>query len=83
MNIKLNKSHFSIIEKYLKEERPDLYQNIYLNLQSVYTDMDEDSLIDIHDWCVEKLQIVGFDENWELNEEGKVIDELIDIFYTE
>ncbi len=41
-----------------------------------------DSLADeIRDLCSEELQIRGFDENYMLNEDGKILEYLIDIFY--
>lgn len=35
----------------------------------------------IRDKCVDYQMIVGFDESYHLNEKGKLLDELIDLFY--
>lgn len=35
----------------------------------------------IRDLAIEKQQIVGFDRNYELTEYGKMLDDIIDIFY--
>lgn len=39
------------------------------------------SLDEIRDLCLEKLQEVGFDQNYKLTEQGMILEELIDIFY--
>lgn len=43
----------------------------------------EDQADDIRDKCSEKLQLVGFDEKYELNFEGKILEDLIDKFFVE
>jgi len=43
----------------------------------------EDQADDIRDKCSEKLQLVGFDEKYELNLEGKILEDLIDKFFVE
>jgi hypothetical protein len=37
----------------------------------------------LRDLCGERLQIYGFDENYNPTEEGKILEELIDKLYTE
>lgn len=44
-------------------------------------DIDNVLADEIRDLCSEQLQISGFDENYNLNEEGKMLENLIDIFY--
>lgn len=36
---------------------------------------------EIRDVCSEKLQLIGFDKHYNLNEDGKMLEKLIDIFY--
>ena len=43
--------------------------------------ISEDQADKIRDLCGEQLQIVGFDEKYELTSEGKILDSLIDKFY--
>ena len=38
---------------------------------------------EIRDLCSEQLQISGFDENYNLNEDGKMLENLIDNFYVD
>ncbi|WP_418637459.1 hypothetical protein [Winogradskyella sp.] len=46
---------------------------------SVILDFEENYLIDLHDWVNDQLQVTGFDENYELNNEGKILDNLVDV----
>lgn len=47
--------------------------------------IDIDSVLadEIRDLCSEQLQISGFDENYNLTNEGKLLENLIDIFYVD
>lgn len=38
---------------------------------------------EIRDWASDELQRKGFDINYELTPEGKMLEELIDLFYVE
>ncbi len=82
MKVKLNKEQINFIEKYLKKEQPKLYEIFHKNILSSVFEIDEENASEIRDWCGDKLQLAGFNENWELNDEGKIIDELIDKFYS-
>lgn len=35
----------------------------------------------IREWALDELEIKGFDENYELNSEGKILQSLVDLFY--
>jgi hypothetical protein len=41
-------------------------------------DIDEDLADEIIDWAGERQQIIGFDENYNLNNLGKLLDGIID-----
>lgn len=45
--------------------------------------ISEEEADEIRDLCGEQLQLVGFDENYELTFEGKILESLIDKFYTD
>jgi hypothetical protein len=45
--------------------------------------VDEDIADEIRDWASEELQKKGFDIDYELTPEGKILEELIDAFYIE
>lgn len=45
-------------------------------------DIDESTADMIRDWANEKLQIVGFDLSYNLTDEGKILESLVDkLFY--
>jgi hypothetical protein len=44
-------------------------------------ELNEDIACTIRDWAGDKLQKVGFDNNYELTSSGKQLEELIDLFY--
>lgn len=67
--IKNNSSLINTIEQSTKDK-----DNYLIDIDSILAD-------EIRDLCSEKLQISGFDEEYNLTEEGKILENLIDIFY--
>lgn len=45
--------------------------------------LDEYDAIDLRELCSDYLLEVGFDENYVVNEEGRVLEDLINILYVE
>lgn len=45
--------------------------------------ISEDQADEIRDLCGEQLQLVGFNEKYELTSEGKILESLIDKFFIE
>ena len=43
--------------------------------------LDENSADEIREWALEKKVRVGFDEKYNLNEEGKILENVIDKFF--
>jgi hypothetical protein len=43
--------------------------------------ISEDQADEIRDLCGEELQLVGFDEKYDLTSEGKILESLIDKFF--
>lgn len=69
--LKNNSSLMKIIEQSTKDKGKYL-----IDIDSVLAD-------EIRDLCSERLQISGFDEDYNLNDEGKILENLIDIFYVD
>jgi hypothetical protein len=69
--LKNHSSLMNIIEQSTKEKGKFL-----IDIDNVLAD-------EIRDLCSEQLQKSGFDENYNLNEEGKMLEKLIDIFYVD
>ena len=82
MRVKLQKNQLDFLEQHLKRERPDLYKYRKNSLiASIFEMNDDDNDIELSDWFGEKQQLIGFDENYELTKESKILDELSDKFY--
>ncbi|MCX6989873.1 MAG: hypothetical protein NTX49_02230 [Chlamydiae bacterium] len=85
MKIELNRNEYNYLshasflkDKYRKllfssQQHDDLY-----SLQIL-----KDQAEEIRDLCGEQLQIIGFDRNYELTTEGKIIESLVDKFFVE
>lgn len=70
--------------EYLQLSLPDHLKGVCknLNIKSDFPlDITEDSLDEIRDWAGVKLQSVGFDQDFKLTEEGRILEDLIDLFY--
>jgi len=83
MIIKLDKTIFDYLLKNLSAERPDLIEQIIQTEVGgkITIELNEDIACTIRDWAGDKLQKVGFDNNYELTSSGKQLEELIDLFY--
>lgn len=83
LKVKLNNKEYSYIHKakFLDEN----YRKLFSFPQKENTDyvlkFSEDQVDELRDLCGEQLQVVGFDENYELTEEGKILESLIDKFF--
>lgn len=49
--------------------------------QFIFIQIGEDAADEIRDWVMDKQAQIGFDINYELTPEGKILEELIDAFY--
>ena len=45
----------------------------------VIIDLGEETVFELHDWVSDQLQLLGFDKNYELNADGKILDNLLDV----
>lgn len=87
MEIKLKKNTKSYLLDTLQREKEDLFLQLKLNEKDIldsaeYTVKIGEDLADvIRDWAMDKQQIVGFDKDYDLTNEGKKLQEIIDKFY--
>lgn len=86
MIIKLNKNQFDFLSYSLAEK----YEPLRLKLkqvskenQFIIMEVDEETADEIRDWAGDELQKKGFDINYDLTSDGKILEELIDLFYVE
>lgn len=81
MKIKFSKVQYEYIESNLLNERQDLIDSLprVSKEESMVFEIGEEEANEIRDWAIDKQTVVGFDENYELNEEGKILQQVIDI----
>lgn len=86
MIVKLNKNQFDYLSYSLSEEQEILrlkLKEVGKENQFVLLEVDEETADEIRDWASDELQRKGFDINYELTSEGKILEELVDLFYVE
>ena len=82
MIIKLKKQHVEYLKGNLKEAEQELYNRLIRSeLYEYMFDFNENLISTLRDWASDRLQRVGFDENYNVNHEGALLEELIDILY--
>lgn len=81
--IKLNESEFSYIcqATFLPEKLRSLFSKVQKQGASYLLKISENEADQIRDLCGEHLQIVGFDEKYDLTPEGEVLEALVDKFF--
>ena len=84
MIVKLTTKQFDYLIYSFTEEQDALRFKLMQNRkdnQLVVMEVDEDVADEIRDWASNELQKKGFDIDYELTDEGEILEELIDIFY--
>jgi hypothetical protein len=84
MIVKLKKNQFDYLSYSLSEEHELLKSKLKLTRKEnhlVIIEVDEDTADELRDWASDELQRKGFDINYELTLEGKILESLIDVFY--
>jgi len=81
MIIKLDQRLYEFLKSRLLLEKSNLV--IYLpNSFEFSFEICDNIAIEIRDWASEKLQIEGYDKDYNLTENGKLFEQLEDIFYS-
>jgi len=82
--IKLTNSEYDYLLKsaflsnYLKDK---LQKSAYPSNNETYLELGEEIIDFIRDECGEHLQIIGFDKDYNITKEGKLLESLVDKFY--
>ncbi len=85
MKVRLTNKELQFINYFLLEEKEELFQRFKSKLSSsdIFVKIDDEMADEIRDWAGEKLQICGFAENYELTNEGAILESLIDKFHVD
>ncbi len=80
MIIKLNRDQMDYLNDNLFENREDLILKLKIDKigNCFWIELDNATSNEIKDWANLQLQYRGFDANYELTEEGEILDKLID-----
>ena len=78
MKIKFSRNELSFLKNtFFKEKVESNY--ILTEEQTIY--LEKHIADEIRDWALEKQQIIGFDQNYELTKEGRILENIIDKLY--
>jgi hypothetical protein len=80
MRVRLNNSQYNFLQLRLATERPDLFRS-WEGSDCGSIEIDGEIAVEIRDWASEKLLSEGFDMNYELNDAGRILTQLEDLFY--
>lgn len=81
MKIKLNNQEYSYLNKILNDEISEKITILNADERFTIIEISRDIADDIREFISDQLQINGFDNNYELTQEGKIQEKLIDLFY--
>ena len=81
MKIKLNNQEYSYLNKILNDEISEKITILNADERFTIIEISRDIADDIREFISDQLQINGFDNNYELIQEGKIQEKLIDLFY--
>lgn len=79
MYVKLSKQDFAYLMQNCKFIKS--MSIVYENNTLVKISIDEKEADDIREWALNELEFRGFDENYELNKNGQILERLVDLFF--
>jgi len=83
MIIKLNQKQFDYLKDgFSEEEMLELkLKHVGKENQFVFIEIDKTTAEKVREWASDELQKKGFDINYELAQDGELLEGLIDVFY--
>jgi len=82
MEIKFTPSQYEFLKANLLNEDEVLFNILEQSKTKDYHfNLSEEDICAISDWAGEKLQAIGFDKNYDVNEKGRYLEGIIDILY--
>ena len=79
MYVKLSKQDFGYLMQNCKFIKS--MSIVYENNTLVKISINEKEADDIREWALDELEFRGFDENYELNKNGQILERLVDLFF--
>ncbi|SMC17229.1 hypothetical protein SAMN02745134_00265 [Clostridium acidisoli DSM 12555] len=83
MKIKLNKEQYEYLANNVLANDKTLLgeENIENQDENYIINVDLDKADAIRDKCLDNQDISGFDKNYNITKKGKILEELVDLFY--
>lgn len=75
MKIRFSENELNFLKSTLFKEKINFDLTV---IKEEMINMSDDFADEIRDWALKKQQIIGFDENYELTKEGKILENIID-----
>jgi hypothetical protein len=84
MIVKLKKSSLDFLLQKLSANEPALYRLLDKKSkdQKITFEINNPQADEIRDWIEEEIQRVGYDESYNLNSEGQILQDLADKLYS-
>lgn len=82
--VKVNKNEFNCLmnDNFLHQDWKNLISSVTTHCSNAFViTLSEERADELRDLCGDQLQMIGFDENDELNSHGAVLESLIDKLY--
>ena len=80
MKVKFSRKELNFLINTLPQEEIPFKFTINAE-KSIELELNDDLANKIRDWASEKQQIIGYDKDYELTEDGKILDSIIDKLY--
>lgn len=80
MVVKLNSKQYEYLERNLSIEKPELFKFFSTKGNFVF-EIDGDIAVEVRNWVSERMQLEGFDINYELSESGIILEQMEDLLY--
>ncbi|WP_179413722.1 hypothetical protein HDF19_13290 [Mucilaginibacter sp. E4BP6] len=82
MKIIFKQDQYQYLQTVLSKDRVDYWEILQKGyIEQLIFDLDEDFIEELREWCIEMQIKVGFDIEYELNDSGKILENLIDLLY--
>jgi hypothetical protein len=83
MIVKLKTYQFDYLNKNLSDKQDVIELNWKIKKRNdfVFVEIESEDADKIRDWAIDEQSLLGFDSNYELTEEGTILQELIDVFF--
>lgn len=78
MKIKFSRNELSFLKNTFFKEK---VESNYILTEEQTINLEKHIADEIRDWALEKQQIIGFDQNYELTKEGRILENIIDKLY--